>query len=203
MINYARLLELNKFKINENLIEEADSTSNLDKIKSGINGGTYAATWKALTDIISDKVDKNIKNGKVLVKLPDGISVEVNWKFNDKGQIQLSVKGGKGAAYTDAELKPNVDRLVDDLDGLVLLDDLKSIYNILIKYDGSLALADDDTTEINAIPRILELYARDEPGSTLLGDVNSVGTATLAVEAEKYKTKIATLINKYKGQAGK
>jgi hypothetical protein len=80
------------------------------------------------------------------------------------------------------------------LDGIVTSSNLNSILSIVKKYVGKNALADDDKTAVEAIPRLMLLYKRDEDGDTLYGDVESVGLKTLDSSAEKTKKAILNLL---------
>lgn len=95
---------------------------------------------------------------------------------------------------SDSSIQTDVDTLVDDLDGIVTSSNLNSILSIVKKYVGKNALADDDKTAVEAIPRLMLLYKRDEDGDTLYGDVESVGLKTLDSSAEKTKKAILNLL---------
>jgi hypothetical protein len=136
--------------------------------------------------------------------------VTVTWTIaNGKVTVSLVAAAAAPAAaapaaaaktYTDEDLKPTVNTLVDDLDGTVTIANLNSIKTNLTKFVGQFGLADDDTTKVTAIGRILTLYKRDESGDTLTDDITDVGTRTLGVDAEKLKTQLATLLKPYKEQ---
>lgn len=106
--------------------------------------------------------------------------------------------GSEQNPYTDADLTGFVDTIVDDLDGFVDGDNLKSIYDILVSLRTKFAINDDDPTKpvtVSAIKRLSDLYTLDESGDTLLGDLTSVGTKTLSVASTKLKTQCIALLN--------
>jgi hypothetical protein len=104
ILNYARGLELSKYnKINESAILEADSdpAKALEQIKSGKNGGSYAAQWKQVEDAVIAGHEADKTTGTVMVK-HDAASggkdmVNVTWKITN-GKVELSVDGAAGAA---------------------------------------------------------------------------------------------------------
>ena len=212
--NYALLAEQKKYGYDNSLSENLDivneagpdmqTDDGVKKVLSGKTDPNYAvddaATRKAAgTYTVIIKHD----NGKEMVNLQYQIGSDLK---PVKGSVKLAAvaaaqpTAAAAKTYTDEELKPTVDILVDDLDGIVTIANLKSIKEILTKYVGQFGLADDDTTKVTAIGRILTLYKRDESGDTLTGDITSVGTATLGVEAEKLKNQLATLLKPYKEQ---
>lgn len=217
--NYALLAEQKKYGYSTPITESIDAVNEagpdmqtadgLNKVMSGKTDPNYTAQWNQLVDDIAAR-KKVAGTYTVTIKHDDNKDmVTLEYQIGADGKpIKTSVKLAAVAAapaaaaktYTDEELKPTVDILVDDLDGIVTIANLKSIKEILTKYVGQFGLADDDTTKVTAIGRILTLYKRDESGDTLTGDITSVGTATLGVDAEKLKTQLATLLKPYKEQ---
>lgn len=219
--NYALLAEQKKYGYSTSITESIDSVNEagpdmqtadgLNKVMSGKTDPNYTAQWNQLVDDIAAR-KKVAGTYKVTIKHDDNKDmVTLEYQIGTDGKpIKTSVKLAAVAAapaaaaaaktYTDEELKPTVDILVDDLDGIVTIANLNSIKTNLTKYVGQFGLADDDTTKVTAIGRILTLYKRDESGDTLTGDIASVGTATLGVDAEKLKTQLATLLKPYKEQ---
>ena len=219
--NYAILAEQKKYGYANQIDESSGSVVNeaapdmqtedgVKKVLSGKTDPNYAAQWNQLVDDAATRkaagtytVIIKHDNGKEMVNLQYQIGSDLK---PVKGSVKLAAvaaaqpTAAAAKTYTDEELKPTVDILVDDLDGIVTIANLKSIKEILTKYVGQFGLADDDTTKVTAIGRILTLYKRDESGDTLTGDITSVGTATLGVEAEKLKNQLATLLKPYKEQ---
>ena len=218
--NYAILAEQKKYGYDNSLSENLDivneagpdmqTDDGVKKVLSGKTDPNYAVQWNQLVDDAATRkaagtytVIIKHDNGKEMVNLQYQIGSDLK---PVKGSVKLAAvaaaqpTAAAAKTYTDEELKPTVDILVDDLDGIVTIANLKSIKEILTKYVGQFGLADDDTTKVTAIGRILTLYKRDESGDTLTGDITSVGTATLGVEAEKLKNQLATLLKPYKEQ---
>lgn len=220
--NYALLAEQKKYGYDNSLSENLDMVNEagpdmqtddgVKKVLSGKTDPNYTAQWNQLVDDAATR--KAVGTYTVIIKHDNGKEmVNLQYQIGSdlkpvKGSVKLAAVAPAPAAapaaaaktYTDEELKPTVDILVDDLDGIVTIANLKSIKEILTKYVGQFGLADDDTTKVTAIGRILTLYKRDESGDTLTGDIASVGTATLGVEAEKLKNQLATLLKPYKEQ---
>ena len=99
--------------------------------------------------------------------------------------------------FTDTDLLPQVDTIVDDLDGIVDGDNLKSIFDILNGLRGKVALNDDDPVKpvkVSAIKRLSDLYTIDESGDTMLADLESVGTKTLSTASTKLKTQCIAVL---------
>jgi hypothetical protein len=91
--NYARGLELSKYKINESAILEADAdpAKALEQIKSGKAGGSYAAQWKQVQTAVITGHEADLDTGTVMVKHDNGSDMTtVNWKIID-GKVELSV----------------------------------------------------------------------------------------------------------------
>lgn len=219
--NYALLAEQKKYGYDNSLSENLDivneagpdmqTDDGVKKVLSGKTDPNYAAQWNQLVDDAATRkaagtytVIIKHDNGKEMVNLQYQIGSDLK---PVKGSVKLAtVAAAQPAAaaaaktYTDEELKPTVDILVDDLDGIVTIANLKSIKEILTKYVGQFGLADDDTTKVTAIGRILTLYKRDESGDTLTGDITSVGVATLGGDAVKLKNQLADLLKPYKEQ---
>jgi hypothetical protein len=105
----------------------------------------------------------------------------------------------KAVIVDDATLQTAVDELVDDLDGIVTESNLNSIYNIIIKIRYAVATDDtdpDNPVQVNALKRLMDLYALDESGDNLISDVEGVGTTTLSPSAIKTKQQIVTILKK-------
>jgi hypothetical protein len=217
--NYAQHLEQLKYRsVNESaLVLEADANpaKALDQVKSGANGGAFAPQWKQLTNSISTAVDAGTKTGTVMVKHDNGTDmVSITWSSNAQNQVTLSVAGEQAAsaqtgnatpvptgnAYPDSALQPDVDTIVDDLDGLVTGSNIKSIIAILKKYAGKAGLRDDDRTQCDAVGRLMLLYKRDENGDTLSGDIDSIGTLTLSADDQKQLGNLKALVKPYIGK---
>lgn len=218
--NYALLAEQKKYGYDTPITENIDvvneagpdmqTADGLNKVMGGKTDPNYTAQWNQLVDDIASR-KKVAGTYTVTIKHDDNREmVTLEYQIGADGKpIKTSVKLAAVAAapaatgaktFTDEELKPAVDLLVDDLDGFVNVANLKRIKDTLTKYVGQFGLADDDTTKVTAIGRILTLYKRDESGDTLTGDIASVGTSTLGVEAEKLKNQLATLLKPYKEQ---
>ena len=216
--NYALLAEQKKYGYSTPITENIDAVNEagpdmqtedgVKKVLSGKTDSNYTVQWNQLVKDVATR--KAAGTYQVTIKHDDNRDmVTLEYQIGTdlkpvKGSIKLSAAAPAPAAsaktYTDEELKPTVDILVDDLDGIVTIANLNSIKTNLTKYVGQFGLADDDTTKVTAIGRILTLYKRDESGDTLTGDITSVGTATLGVDAEKLKTQLATLLKPYKEQ---
>ena len=216
--NYALLAEQKKYGYSTPITENIDAVNEagpdmqtedgVKKVLSGKTDSNYTVQWNQLVKDVATR--KAAGTYQVTIKHNDNRDmVTLEYQIGTdlkpvKGSIKLSAAAPAPAAsaktYTDEELKPTVDILVDDLDGIVTIANLNSIKTNLTKYVGQFGLADDDTTKVTAIGRILTLYKRDESGDTLTGDITSVGTATLGVDAEKLKTQLATLLKPYKEQ---
>jgi hypothetical protein len=96
--NYARGLELSKYKINESAILEADAdpAKALEQIKSGKAGGSYAAQWKQVQTAVIAGHEADQTTGTVMVKHDNGSDMtNVNWKITN-GKVELSVAGAAG-----------------------------------------------------------------------------------------------------------
>jgi hypothetical protein len=214
--NYAILAEQKKYgylvtESIDSVNEAAPDMQTEDGVKKVLGGKTdpnYVNQWNQLVDDVATRkaagtytVTINHDDNRPMVTLQYQIGSDLK---PVKGSVKLAAATAAPATaaktYTDEELKPTVDILVDDLDGIVTIANLNSIKTNLTKYVGQFGLADDDTTKVTAIGRILTLYKRDESGDTLTGDIASVGTATLGVDAEKLKTQLATLLKPYKEQ---
>jgi len=101
--------------------------------------------------------------------------------------------------YKDPDMKSDVDTLVDDLDGIVTVSNLQSILTIIQKYENGESEDDtdlDNPITVNSVKRLMALYSEDESGDTLDGDVESVGTGSLA-GGEKIKKQILNKLRKY------
>ena len=101
--------------------------------------------------------------------------------------------------YNDSDMKSDVDTLVDDLDGIVTVSNLQSILTIIQKYENGESVDDtdlDNPIPVNSVKRLMALYSEDESGDTLDGDVESVGTGSLA-GGEKIKKQILNKLRKY------
>lgn len=114
ILNYARGLELSKYnKINESAILEADSdpAKALEQIKSGKNGGSYAAQWKQVEDAVIAGHEADKTTGTVMVKHDASTGgkdmVNVTWKITN-GKVELSVEG---AASTTSGQNVSIDKL--------------------------------------------------------------------------------------------
>lgn len=146
---------------------------------------------------------KKVSSGGVATStVPAKQSTEDAKKSEDaKKTADSKTEAASGAKpKTDADLKADVDTLVDDLDDLVTTDNLTSILNILKKYRDAKAVDESDIDKpvtVSAIKRIIDLYAADENGDSLLKDVESVGTKTLGSDAVTMKTQIINLLKKY------
>jgi len=217
--NYALLAEQKKFgyfnKLNESGPDQ-QSDAGLKAVLSGKTDAKYLNQWEQL---VAD-FNKNVQTPglhTVIINHDDGKTqmVSIDYQIGtDKKPIKGSVvltPAVKTLAptgtvtnpinYTDVQLQADVDTLVDELDGIVNIKNLQTIKTMLTKYIGHFGLGDDDTTKVSAIGRILTLYKRDESGDTLPGDIADVGTSTLAPEAEKLKSQLATLLKPYKEEA--
>jgi hypothetical protein len=110
-----------------------------------------------------------------------------------------STKPAVTKKYNDSEMKSDVDTLVDDLDGIVTVSNLQSILTIIQKYENGESVDDTDLDHpitVNSVKRLMALYSEDESGDTLAGDVESVGTGSLA-GGEKIKKQILNKLSKY------
>ena len=107
---------------------------------------------------------------------------------------EVKSTGAETPIIQDSDIQKDVDTLVDDLDGVVDSDNLNSILEIIKKYVDKRALGDDDKTVVEAIPRLMLLYKRDEDGNTLYDDIESVGLKTLPSSAAKTKKNIINLV---------
>jgi len=102
ILNYARGLELSKYKINESAIFEADTDSAkaLEQIKTGKNGGSYAAQWKQVEAAVIAGHEADKTTGTVMVKHDNGSEMaSINWKITD-GKVELSVAGAASKTNT-------------------------------------------------------------------------------------------------------
>jgi len=107
--------------------------------------------------------------------------------------------GTKDDPFTDADLTPDVNTLVNAMDGWVDGEDITEVYGVITKYLTSFAINDDDlsaTTVEPAIKRITTLYSLDENGDSLVNDITGVGTTTLDNATIKRKNQIVQMINK-------
>lgn len=217
--NYAILAEQKKYGYSTPITESIDAVNEagpdmqtadgLNKVMSGKTDPNYTAQWNQLVDDIAAR-KKVAGTYTVTIKHDDNKDmVTLEYQIGTDGKpVKTSVKLAAVAAapaaaaktYTDEDLKPTVDILVDDLDGIVTIANLNSIKTNLTKFVGQFGLADDDTTKVTAIGRILTLYKRDESGDTLTGDITSVGVATLGGDAVKLKNQLADLLKPYKEQ---
>lgn len=215
--NYAILAEQKKYGylVTESIdiVNEAapdmQTEDGVKKVLGGKTDPTYVNQWNQLVDDAATRkaagtytVTINHDNGSPMVNLQ--YQVGANLK-PVKGSVKLAAAVAAQAqpaakVYNDSELQSNVKYLVNELDGWVDLANLKNVQKVLTGYVNQFATADDDTTKVTAIGRILTLYKRDENGDTLPGDISGVGTSTLPAEAEKIKTQLATLLKSYKEQ---
>ena len=102
ILNYARGLELSKYKINESAIFEADAdpTKALEQIKSGKNGGSYAAQWKQVEAAVIAGHEADKTTGTVMVKHNNNSDMaSINWKITD-GKVELSVDSAASKTST-------------------------------------------------------------------------------------------------------
>jgi hypothetical protein len=89
--------------------------------------------------------------------------------------------------YTDDDIQPDVDTVVDDIDGYVNQSNVNSIFTILSKYKNKVALDDtdiDNPKKVSALKRFADLYQDDE-GVSLESDLNGIGTNTFSNAATK------------------
>jgi hypothetical protein len=213
--NYAILAEQKKYgyfnRINES---NGQTAENLKLVLSGENNDTYVKQWN---QFMGD-VEKNIqKDGTYTVKIKDNAGadmVSINYTIinNELPEDTIVLTPGKSTndntetdgggtgrinTYSDEDLQKVVDDLVDCLDFPVYSDDVREIKKILELYVGQKATADDDTTKVSAIGRILTLYKRDEDGNTLTSDIGSIGTKTLDNDIPKVISQIQAILKKY------
>jgi hypothetical protein len=220
--NYATLAEQKKYGylVTESIDvvnEAAPDMQTEDGVKKVLGGKTdpnYVNQWNQLVDDVATRkaagtytVTINHDDNRPMVTLQYQIGSDLK---PVKGSVKLSATtaqaaqgqpaGANAKVYTDSELQSNVKYLVNELDGWVDLDNLKNVQKVLNGYVNQFATADDDTTKVTAIGRILTLYKRDENGDTLPEDISGVGTSTLPAEAEKIKTQLSSLLKPYKEQ---
>lgn len=106
--------------------------------------------------------------------------------------------------YSDDDIQPDVDTVVDDLDGYVNESNVNSIFNILTKYKNKVAIDDtnpDQPVKVSALKRFADLYAMDEGGTTLISDLNSIGTSTFSNSATKTLSQVKAILNSGVAQA--
>lgn len=139
-------------------------------------GGPLSA--QQLTDL-----NNHLQKGGYQLKAQKGV---------DGKEKYLWVKGGSPTAkpttaanISTTTIATYVDQAVDLLDGVVLLDDLKALSNIVTNLYGKTLSGGN-----NALAYFLSLYMRDESGDSFIADVQSVGTKTLPAEAITLKDKI-------------
>ena len=213
--NYAMLAEQKKYgyfnKINES---NGQTEANRQLVLNGVNGGAYVKQWNQFME----DVEKNMQtDGTYTLKIKDNAGAEmvsldytiINKELEESnivltpgdstdGNTKTEFGGtGKITTYTDEELQKVVDDLVDCLDFPVYSDDVREIKKILALYVGQKATADDDTTTVSAIGRILTLYNRDESGETLPSDIKDIGTRTLDNDIPKVIKQIEAILAKY------
>jgi len=213
--NYALLVESMKFTQVEPINEASPDMQNaqgLAKVMSGETAYTdYSAQWNQL---VKHATKNKGKDGTYTVVINHDWGVPmVNIKYTIKGgsvdrkSISLAdmpavatsaVSTSGSTPIVDSVLQNDVDTLVDDLDGWVGPNNIKSIDSILRKYANSTAYADDDKTVIPAISRIFTLYRRDESGDELVKDLEASRNFKLDPASLKIKGNLLTFLAKYK-----
>ena len=104
ILNYARNLELSKYK-NESAILENDTTpvQALLLIKSGKDGtGDYAEQWKQVETAAIAGYEAGKTSGSVIVTKGGSTMVTVNWKITND-EVELSVENKAAKTSTDKE----------------------------------------------------------------------------------------------------
>lgn len=108
--------------------------------------------------------------------------------------------GSRTSPFLDQEIQPDVDIIVDDLDGWVDGSNLESIFNIVMKYNNK--FASDYTNPNNpvmvpALKRLIDLYSMDENGDNLIDDLQEVGTTTLPNASITKKQQVINLLKPF------
>jgi len=101
---------------------------------------------------------------------------------------------------TDDILMLSVKKAVNELDGWVDEENLATVLKIVKSLNGRVYFDEEVGKNIPASKRFLELYSEDEGGDSFVGDVQSVGTRTLATGSEKVKSVIVKTINSQAAQ---
>ena len=107
---------------------------------------------------------------------------------------------GDGTAekpFTDVDLTPVVNYLVNVLDLPVFDKDMTDIFDTINPLRNKIALNDDDPNnpvKVSAISRLSQLYTIDETGDILLTDIENISTWKLTNTGVKKKTQTIAVL---------
>ena len=141
--NYARFIELKKFSMITESINEA-TEDRLAQLKSGKVGGKFASYWKVVEDSIVKQVNAGALSGQAKVDYAaGGTMITVNWTVDPTSGKVTMTDASKPTATTAVTANPKLDPIVDKFGEAVcgMSEDEDAIYAVFrddIKTDAYL-----------------------------------------------------------------